>query len=192
MNKIRYLINNYGIFIIVFAICVIMYKFVDSYITEIMQSNNIDTLFQSTITCTSILLGFSGTLMTHIFNAKREFNNNSDSKSQKENKLGWFLRNVNPNTMVKTILICILSSVALIMMSLFMLVTDELTKNIQTLCFYIWLFIFIVFIYYEVGLYRLFISLLFDNTERQSPMSQCENPSSIQDCMNAIDNQNHS
>ena len=192
-QKNKIFINNYGIFIISLAICISLYLFADSYVTGIMKSQNIDKFFQATITCTLILLGFSGTLITHILNAKRKFDKyNLDSNNTKENKLNWFFETINPRTMTNTISISIISGVILIVVSLFMLIVDTLTSNIQILFLYLWIYVFIIFICHEVGLYRLFISLLFDNTEKQSPMLDSEEPSAIQDCINAINNQNHS
>lgn len=192
-KKIRFFINNYGIFIIALAICISIYSFINPYVTGIMKSKNIDKFFQATITCTSILLGFSGTLITHILNTKREFDKcNLDNHNTKENKLNWFFKTINPRTMTNTMLVSIISSVILIMVSLFMLITDTITSNVQILFFYLWIYVFIIFICYEVGLYRLFISLLFDNTEKQSPMLDSEDSLARQDCINAINNQNHS
>lgn len=193
LKKTRFFLNNYGIFIIAFAICISMYSFINPYIIDIMKSNNIDKFFQATITCTSILLGFSGTLITHILNAKREFDKrNLDSNNAKENKLNWFFKTINSRIMTNTILVNIISSVILIIVSLFMLITDTVTSNVQTLFFYLWIYIFIIFIYYEVGLYCLFISLLFDNKEQQSPMSDSEETLARHEFVDAINNHNRS
>lgn len=192
LEKIRYFINNYGVFIISLAVCISIYLFVNPYVLGVMKSKNIDKFFQATITCTSILLGFSGTLITHILNAKREFDKCNLNNNTKENKLNWFFKTIQPRTMTNTLLVSIVSGVILIMISLFMLITDVITSQVQILFFYLWIYVFIIFICYEVGLYRLFISLLFDNTEKQSPMLSSEDPVAKQDCINAINNQNHS
>ncbi len=192
LKKIRFFINNYGIFIIAFIICIFAYLFINPHIISVLKSKNIDKFFQATITCASILLGFSGTLITHILNAKKELDKcNLTDNNIKTNKLSWFFSVINRHTFINTVLISIISSVILITVSLFMLVTDTLTIYVQIIFFYLWLFVFIVFVCYDVGLYRLFLSLLFDNEEMQLPMSDSENPLARQDCINAINKQNH-
>lgn len=46
------------------------------------------------------------------------------------------------------------------------------------------------YIYFEIGLYYLFISLIFDSEEKEYPMIVCEDEAARQECINTINNQN--
>lgn len=188
-EKIQYVINNYGIFVIALSICILFFISIHPYIAKVMESKNIDKVFQSTITCISILLGFSGTLITQLLNAKREYDKSSDREN--ETRFKWFFKTINPRTLTNIISVCIISGISLIIISLIMLIINVLTINIRVMLFYFWIYVFIIYVYYEVVIYRLFISLLFDNEEQKKPMVDSEDPKARQECIKAINNQNH-
>lgn len=192
-QKIKYNINNYGIFIIALLVCVIIYKFANPIIAKLFDSKNIDKLFQSTITCTSIILGFSGTLITQILLSKREMDKNTSKEHNiKDNIFYWFFQVTNPKQIVSTVFVGIISCVVLIAASSTMLITDILDTNIKVVCFCVWLFFVIIFFYYIINLYYLFITLLFSSNEKQSSIDNGESETDIQNCMDAINNQGKS
>lgn len=192
-QKIKYFINNYGILIIAVSVCFVIYRFANSIIVKLFNSQNIDKLFQSTITCTSIILGFSGTLITQILPSKREMDKkNLNENNIRSNMFYWFFKTIKPQKISNTILSGVISCIVLIALSLIMLITDVFDIGIKLALFYIWLFVIIIFFYYIINLYRLFITLLFSNDENQLSTPNGENESDIQNCMNAIDNQGKS
>lgn len=185
---IRTLVNNYFIFIISFAVCFIISRIdvLNMYITDIFNSINIDKLFESTITFTSIILGFSGTLISHILNMKFE-TEKKENQNINMTKISWYFKNVNFKQFSNTILTSIISSIALIILSLIMLTNDIMDQVVKFYFFYLWLFIFLIFVLYEVSLYKLFISLLFNNEVQKSPMIDSESQENIEKCMNSIE-----
>lgn len=189
-QKIKYIINNYGIFIISLLVCFILYRFANPIIVKVFNSQNIDKLFQSTITCISIILGFSGTLITQIILSKREMDkSNPQGHNARNNIFHWFFKNTDHNRITSTVFISIISCIILIVFSLVMLITDAFDVSVKLILFYIWLCAVIIFFYYIIRLYHLFITLLFSSEENQLSANESENELDIQNCMDAINNQ---
>ncbi len=194
--------NNYGIFIISFSICFCIYRFdcfkiiysIKVYFNNLCNSDYIDKMLQSTITCASILLGFSGTLFSHLLNAKQKI----DSENNKnESKISWVFKVVNNSTFSNVVLTSVITCICLIILSLIMLTCDIMAPEIQNFFSYFWLFALINFVYYEITIYRLFISLLFNNENEINPMTVKENPNDIDECMSILEDsqentENHS
>lgn len=190
-KKIKRFMNNYGIFIIALLPCVVIYNFFYSNVAHLFESENIDKIFQSTITCTSIILGFTGTLITQLLITKREMDKNiSGNNNVHENKFSWTFKDSNRKIITSTVLTGIISSMTLIFVSSVMLITDVLSTDIKIVFFCVWLYIIIIFAYYIISLYYLFISILFDNEESHGHILSGESEIDKQRCINAINDQN--
>lgn len=175
-------INLYGIFIIAFAICLTLFKIpiTNDFIKSLLSSNNITDVFNSTITCVSILIGFLGTLISQI----TSMNNEEKSTSS---KIHLFFSLAKDKTVSFTISACILSGVTVIILSLFLLTSDVMTESIKNYIVYFWLYFFIVFLYYDFSVYHVFISLIFSKNVNDNPLQCSDTNDDITKCMENLE-----
>lgn len=111
----------------------------------------ISDVMKSTLTVSSILLGFFGTLLAQIINLKSKYSNDTSSS------INVFFNNVS-NYEIKIVLITnVLNSVIIDVISLLILIQGE---NVGNNYLRIWSVIFVIFILHQCYVYYIFIELL--------------------------------
>lgn len=189
-------ISSYGILFLVLFIAIVLYLIdpVRNAILLIIQSIYKEkTIYQSTLTSTSILLGFTGTLITNVMNAKNKISTDNKSSNEKE-LIEFFFHYVDPKVLTNTILTGIISGVFLIFISLTLIVISNLNSIIYEktylILFMIWSAFLIIFLLYEIQIFKVFIKLLISKEKEQNPNSPTDTSEEISNCMEAIDNRN--
>jgi len=148
-----------------------------------MESSSSEKIYQSTITCASIILGFSGTLITQIILAKRE----SDNKGRND-LISFFFKITKKNkTFSNYIISSIYSCMITVVFSLIMLTSFAMSDVVKYVAFYFWVISILSFMIYEIFIYKILITLLFENAEEQSKVY---NKPSEDELNNAIENIN--
>lgn len=194
-NKIGILISSYGILFVVLILAVILYfsPIKNAVLFIIQNFSDEKVIYQSTLTSTSILLGFTGTLITNIMNARNKISSNDTSSNQKQ-LIEYFFKYVNPKILINTILTGIISGVFLIFISLSLIILSALNSNIYeeiyVILFIIWSAFLIIFLLYEIQIFNIFIKLLVSKEKEQNPNSPADLNEEIESCMKAIDKKN--
>ncbi len=194
-NKFGILINSYGILFVVLLFAVILYlsPIKNAVLFIIQNFSDEKVIYQSTLTSTSILLGFTGTLITNIMNARNKISANDISSNQKQ-LIEYFFEYVNPKILINTILTGIISGVFLIFISLSLIILSALNSNIYekiyVILFIIWSAFLIIFLLYEIQIFNIFIKLLVSKEKEQNPNSPADLNEEIENCMKAIDIRN--
>lgn len=194
-NKIGILISSYGILFVVLILAVILYfsPIKNAVLFIIQNFSDEKVIYQSTLTSTSILLGFTGTLITNIMNARNKISSNDTSSNQKQ-LIEYFFKYVNPKILINTILTGIISGVFLIFISLSLIILSALNSNIYeeiyVILFIIWSAFLIIFLLYEIQIFNIFIKLLVSKEKEQNPNSPADLNEEIESCMKAIDKRN--
>lgn len=194
-NKFGILISSYGILFVVLILAVILcFSPIKNAVLFIIQNfSDEKVIYQSTLTSTSILLGFTGTLITNIMNARNKISSNVTSSNQKQ-LIEYFFEYVNPKILINTILTGIISGVFLIFISLSLIILSALNSNIYeeiyVILFIIWSAFLIIFLLYEIQIFNIFIKLLVSKEKEQNPNSPADLNEEIKNCMKAIDKRN--
>lgn len=189
-------ISSYGILFLVLFITIILYLIdpVRNAILLITQSIFKEkAIYQSTLTSTSIMIGFTGTLITNIMNAKNRISADNKSSNGKE-LIEFFFHNVDSKVLTNTILTGIISGVFLMFISLVLIAVSNLNSIIYEktylILFMIWSAFLIIFLLYEIQIFKVFIKLLISKEKEQNPNSPTDTSEEISNCMEAIDNRN--
>lgn len=136
-------------YILYIAIYCILYLLLKSYVH--IDRLAISDVMKSTLTVSSILLGFFGTLLAQIINLKSKYSNDTSSS------INVFFNNVS-NYEIKIVLITnVLNSVIIDVISLLILIQGE---NVGNNYLRIWSVIFVIFILHQCYVYYIFIELL--------------------------------
>ena len=167
-------ISSYGILFLVLFITIILYLIdpVRNAILLITQSIFKEkAIYQSTLTSTSIMIGFTGTLITNIMNAKNRISADNKSSNGKE-LIEFFFHNVDSKVLTNTILTGIISGVFLMFISLVLIAVSNLNSIIYEktylILFMIWSAFLIIFLLYEIQIFKVFIKLLISKQKEQS------------------------
>ena len=150
---IKIVTENLIFFVVCFAICVLLLRYLKhididkALVTDVMKS---------TLTFSSIMFGFFGTLIVQIINLKSKYQN------EKNNSITLFFEKVNNSEMKFVLYVNIISMIILDSLSLLVLLQGEKVLNIWL---YIWSLSLIVFIVNQWRAYRIFILLLFTNQD---------------------------
>lgn len=196
-NTIGILISSYGILFVVIILAVILYfsPIKNDVLFIIQNFSDEKVIYQSTLTSTSILLGFTGTLITNIMNARNKISSNDNSSNQKQ-LIEFFFEYVNPKILINTILTGIISGVLLIFISLSLIIlsasalNSNIYEEIYVMLFIIWSAFLIIFLLYEIQIFNIFIKLLVSKEKEQNPNSPADLNEEIESCMKAIDKRN--
>lgn len=105
---------------------------------------------KSTLTISSILLGFFGTLLVQIINLKNKYSNDASSS------INVFFKNVSGCEMTVVLVINVLNTVILDVISLLILIQGE---NVGSNYLRLWGVIFAIFIFHQCYVYYIFIEL---------------------------------
>ena len=122
---------------------------------------------QSTITLTSIILGFFGTLLGQILSTLRE--EKKEKKDSEEKLMSWYFNTVNIKVFTNKVLLSILNGVLLLVISLVVIAKDAYHATTLIILWYFWLFLLLSFLTYQFSIYKVFIKLIFYDRESNNP-----------------------
>ena len=152
-NEFKIVTENLIFFVVCFAIwalLLIYLKHID------IDKALVSDVMKSTLTFSSIMFGFFGTLIVQIINLKSKYQN------EKNNSITLFFEKVNKSEMKFVLYLNIISMIILDSLSLLVLLQGEKVPNI-------WLYILSCFLIIFIGnqwrVYRIFILLLFSNQD---------------------------
>lgn len=152
-NEFKIVTENLIFFVVCFAIwalLLIYLKHID------IDKALVSDVMKSTLTFSSIMFGFFGTLIVQIINLKSKYQN------EKNNSITLFFEKVNKSEMKFVLYLNIISMIILDSLSLLVLLQGEKVPNIWL---YIWSCFLIIFIGNQWRVYRIFILLLFSNQD---------------------------
>ena len=134
-----------------------------NYVYNILYSDSTCKIFESAITCVSILLGFSGSLISQILSAK-----NDSIKNKEKNLITFFFSKANKNKEFSNYInSSIFNCIMIIIFSLIMLTNYAMGEETRFYLFYAWTVSIFSFLGYEVLIYTILIRLLFENEAQQ-------------------------
>lgn len=148
-------------------------------------------IYQSTITSASILLGFTGTLISNIMNAKSKIQSSEKTSNDKE-LIEYFFHYANSKVFINTILTGITSGVLLIFFSLSLISLSgsdmAMYEMSYLILFMIWSAFLITFLLYEIQIFKIIITLLISTEKECNSYLQADTNEEIKKCFEAIDN----
>lgn len=135
------------------AMTIICHAFISGFI--VIDKAYVPEIMKLTITFSSILLGFFGTLLGQLLSLK----NKNGSK-----KLSYFFQHVSTFEFKFVMLMNVINAIVLDALSLFVLIQGSSFKSWSLM---IWLVFLFAFILHQLYLYYLFIELLFLKDEKR-------------------------
>jgi len=148
-------------------ICLVLFIILNFFDFKIYNSNGLDKIMQSTITLTSIILGFFGTLLGQILSTLRE--EKKEKKDSEEKLMSWYFNTVNIKVFTNKVLLSILNGVLLLVISLVVIAKDAYHATTLIILWYFWLFLLLSFLTYQFSIYKVFIKLIFYDRESNNP-----------------------
>lgn len=115
-----------------------------------MLSENMEDILKSTITFTSIISGFSGSLIGQLIG----------SKSNNNKFVIWYFEKIDRNTFIWNILLGTFSAFFLIGCSIILLSYDIMNDINKTIFTHLWTLSLFSFILYQIKIYHLCLNLL--------------------------------
>ena len=148
MNKI---IHRFGMFFMSILFLVILHL-INEKMTNInvMLSKNMADILKSTITFTSIISGFSGSLIGQLIG----------SKNNKNIFVIWYFEKIDRKTFVYNVLFGTISAFSLIGCSIILLSYDIMNDFNKTVFTHLWTLSLFSFVLYQIKIYYLCLDLL--------------------------------
>lgn len=148
MNKI---IHRFGMFFMSILFLVILHL-INEKMTNInvMLSKNMADILKSTITFTSIISGFSGSLIGQLIG----------SKNNKNKFVIWYFEKIDRKTFVYNVLFGTISAFSLIGCSIILLSYDIMNDFNKTFFTHLWTLSLFSFVLYQIKIYYLCLDLL--------------------------------
>lgn len=149
MNKI---IHRWGLFIIS-IILMGVFHFINEKVIPInfMLSNNSSDILKSTITFSSIISGFSGSLIGQLIS----------SKNNKNAFIVWYFEAIDTTTFTINVMIGTISAFCLIGCSIILLSYDIMSDITKMLITHLWIWALMSFVLYQIKEYYLCLKILF-------------------------------
>ena len=158
--------HRWGLFILAIILTLISY-FVNEYIVaiNILLSSNAGDILKSTITFTSIISGFSASLIGQLISAK----------NGKNEFLLWYFKTVDSKTFIINVLLGTISAFVLIGTSILLLSYDMINDLLKMIITFIWTLSIFSFILCQINNYYLYLKLLLFIPESKPEHNKTKN-----------------
>lgn len=152
LQFLKLIAKTYVLYIIIFSIAYLIFKSKVS-----IDNDSISEIMKSSLTLSSILLGFFGTLLAQIINLKTKYANDKNSN------INVFFQNVSQFELKYILKTNVFNTVLLDVISLVILIQGN---SINNNFLFLWGIIFTSFIAHQCYVYYIFIELLLLNDKK--------------------------